>query len=266
VLLEAPAGSEPGQAVALVEYPHIRPRQLLTAAEATIEIAPFITPRAGGIAYVRGAADRVPEALGSLGVAVTPLNGEAIGASDLSRFSTIIVGPRAYETDEGLASQNERLLEFARRGGTVLVQYQQQVYFRGGFAPYMLSMTDRPGDAPPRVSAPRVAEEDAPVTVLDAAHPALRGPNQLQDSDWEGWVQERGLYFARTWGPEWTPLLEMADRGEPAQRGSLLVARVGRGWYVYTGLSFFRQLPAAVPGATRLFLNLLALGRPRPGA
>jgi hypothetical protein len=265
-VLETPAGAAPGQAIQVVEYPHIRPRQLLTPAQATIEIAPFALPLAGRVAYVRGAADRVPEALSALGLEVTVLTGEAIGSADLSRFATIVVGPRAYETDAGLAERNDKLLDFARRGGTVIVQYQQQVYFQGGFAPYALSLTERPGDTPLRVSAPRVAEEDAPVTLLDSAHPAFRSPNRLDAGDWDGWVQERGLYFARSWGKEWSPLLEMADRGDAPQRGGLLAARLGRGWYVYTGLSFFRQLPAAVPGPTRLFLNLLALGRPQPGA
>jgi hypothetical protein len=104
-----------------------------------------------------------------------------------------------------------------------------------------------------------VADETAPVHLLEPEHPALARPNRLGASDWEGWVQERGLYFAPGWDPAWTPLLETADPGEPAQRGGLLVARVGEGRWVYTGLSFFRQLPAGVPGAFRLFLNLLAL-------
>ncbi|HEX9166908.1 MAG TPA: PIG-L family deacetylase [Gemmatimonadales bacterium] len=265
VALDQPGVTRLAQGTAVVAYAHIHPRQVLTPAEAIIEIAPFGLPGGGAIAYVRGAADRVPEALDVLGLAVTPLTGTTLGRTDLSRFTTIVIGPRAYETDPALAGQNDRLVEFARRGGTVLVQYQQEVYFRGGYAPYRLSLTAEGEESTFRVRAPRVAEEDAPVTVLDPAHPALRGPNRLQAGDWDGWVQERGLYFARSWGPEWTPLLEMNDRGEPPQRGGLLAARVGRGWYVYSGVSFFRQLPAAVPGATRLFLNLLALGRPRAG-
>jgi hypothetical protein len=265
VALDGAGGTRAGTGVVAVAYPHIHPRQVLTAAEATIEITPLSVPVGGAIAYVRGAADQVPEVLDMLGLVTTPLTGDALGRTDLSRFATIVIGPRAYETDPGLAAQNDRLLEFARRGGTVLVQYQQQPFFRGRYAPYLLSLSEGGGDPPVRVQAPRVAEEDAAVTVLDPAHPALQGPNRLQAGDWDGWVQERGLYFARSWGPEWTPLLEMNDQGEPPQRGGLLAARVGRGWYVYTGISFFRQLPAAVPGATRLFLNLLALGRPRAG-
>lgn len=265
VVLDQPGETRLGQGAVLVAYSHIHPRQVLTAAEALVEIAPFGLPGVGAIAYVRGAADRIPEALEVLGLAVTPLTGTALGRTDLSRFTTIVIGPRAYETDPGLAGQNDRLVEFARRGGTVVVQYQQEVYFRGGYAPYRLSLLAEGEEPGFRVRAPRVAEEDAPVTVLDPAHPVVRSPNRLGAADWNGWVQERGLYFARSWGPEWTPLLEMNDPGEPPERGGLLAARVGRGWYVYSGVSFFRQLPAAVPGATRLFLNLLALGRARPG-
>jgi hypothetical protein len=265
VMLDAPAGSSPAQGLTLVDYPHVRPRQLVVAAEAIVEVAGIAMPAGGTIGYIRGAADQVPEALDALGLAVRPLTGEALASTDLSRFTTIVVGPRAYETDADLGASNERLLDFARRGGTVLVQYQQQAYFRGAFAPYPLSLVESGGGTPLRLSAPRVAEEDAPVTLLDPSHPAVWGPNRLEPSDWNGWVQERGLYFARSWGSEWVPLLEAHDRGEPPQRGGLLAARVGRGWYVYTGLSFFRQLPAAVPGATRLFLNLVALGRPRVG-
>lgn len=261
--LDGPGADGPAVGVSTVEYPHIRPRQLVTAAASVLVVAPLARPAAPGrIAYVRGAADRVPEALEAMGVPVTLLTGDSLAATPLARFATVVIGPRAYESDPALARHSGRLLDYARRGGTVIVQYQQQPYFLGGFAPYLLSLTERPGAAPVRVSAPRVAEEDAAVTLLEPAHPVFRGPNRIGPGDWEGWVQERGLYFARAWGPEWTPLLEAADEGEAPQRGGLLVGRVGTGWYVYTGLSFFRQLPAAVPGAARLFLNLLALGRP----
>jgi hypothetical protein len=129
------------------------------------------------------------------------------------------------------------------------VQYQQYRYMRGGYAPYPLTIA-RPHD--------RVTDETAPVTELEPASPLFHRPNAIGSSDWAGWVQERGLYFAHTWAPAYHPLLEMGDNGEQL-RGGLLVARVGRGLYVYTGLAFFRQLPANVPGAYRLFANLLAL-------
>ena len=131
---------------------------------------------------------------------------------------------------------------------------QQHAFFEGGFAPYPLELAPRHD---------RVADESAAVTVLAPDHPAFRAPNPIGAADWEGWVQERGLYFARSWDDRYTPLLEMHDPGEAGLRGSLLVATVGEGTWVYTGLSFFRQLPAGVPGAYRLFVNLLGLGGQR---
>jgi len=132
----------------------------------------------------------------------------------------------------------------------VIVQYQQYAFVTGGYAPHQLTI-GRPHD--------RVTDETAPVTVLDPNHPVFARPNRLGSADWEGWPQERGLYFARTWDSAYVPLLEMNDPGMPLLRGGLLVTRVGAGTYVYTGLAFFRALPAGVPGAYRLFLNLLAL-------
>ena len=250
-------------AVQTVEYPHIHVRQLIHPAVATVLLTPLALPTGLRIGYIRGAADRIPEALAALGLEVVVLSPDSLRHGELGGFTTIVVGPRAYETEPAVAMASPRLTEFARQGGTVVVQYQQQVFFQGGFAPYPLSLTDRPGEALSfRVSAPRVAEEDAPVTVLDPNHPVFQHPNRIGPDDWSGWVQERGLYFARSWDAAWTPLLEMADQGEAPLRGSLLVAPTGRGLYVYTALSFFRELPAGVPGAIRLFLNLLAVRAP----
>lgn len=247
-----------------VAYPHIRTRQLVTPARSSLTVAGITLPPPGSIAYVRGAADRIPESLSALGVKVTLVSADTLMSGALSRFRTIVIGPRAWETEPSLSEHNDRLLAWVNAGGTLIVQYQQFQYLRGDYAPFALSLAEKPGaPLPQRVSAPRVAEEDAKVTVLDAAHPVFHFPNVITPRDWDGWVQERGLYFPRSWGEEWKPLLEMSDTGEPPQRGALLVAKYGRGTYVYTGLSFFRELPAAVPGAARLFLNLLALGRPR---
>jgi LmbE family N-acetylglucosaminyl deacetylase len=259
------AGHEYTSGTERVVYPHIRPRQLVSEATSTAVIADIRLPPAGpSIGYVRGAADRIPEFLTALGVKVTLISADSLVSGGLSRFRTVVIGPRAWETEPSLSEHNDRLLAWVRGGGTLIVQYQQFQYLRGSYAPFALSLAETPGGPlPQRVAAPRVAEEDAPVTSLDAAHPVFHIPNVITPRDWEGWVQERGLYFPRSWGSEWSPLLEMSDTGEPPQRGALLLARYGRGTYVYTGLSFFRQLPAAVPGAARLFLNLLALGRPR---
>ena len=207
------------------------------------------------IGYVRGASDRVPEALLQVGLPIELLSGEVLRTGDLSAYDAIVIGSRAYETEPALASANPRLLDFARAGGLVLVQYQQYQYVDGAFAPYPLQMA-RPHD--------RVTDETSPVKVIDATHAVLTTPNRLGNADWDGWIQERGLYFAHTWDAAWMPLLELADKGQQPQRGGLLVAAVGKGTYVYTGLAFFRELPAGVPGAYRLFANLLALGARTP--
>jgi hypothetical protein len=168
----------------------------------------------------------------------------------------IVVGVRAYEVSPALLRANSRLREWVERGGTLIVQYQQYDFVAGaGYAPRKLEIA-RPHD--------RVTDESAPVTVLVPDHPALTTPNRIVGEDWSGWVQERGLYFARSWDPAYQALLATADPGGPEQRGVLLVAPVGKGTFVYTGLAFFRQLPAGVPGAYRLFANLLALGGKSP--
>jgi LmbE family N-acetylglucosaminyl deacetylase len=255
-------GREYAAGVETVDYPHIRPRSTPVAAEATVRVARMALPAIARVGYVRGAADRVPEALAGVGVPVTLLDAGALERGDLDRFDAIVVGPRAYETEPALGEYNDRLLGYVRRGGLLIVQYQQQLFFDGGYAPYLLTVggpSATPG-APPVVHD-RVTDETAPVRVLAPADPVVLLPNRLGKADWDGWVQERGLYFARTWHPSFRPLLETHDPGEPPLEGGLLVARVERGTYVYTGLSFFRQLPAGVPGAFRLFANLLALGR-----
>ena len=202
------------------------------------------------VGYVMGTGDGGFEALRQLGVAVEPLSPERVRAEDFSRVSAIVVGVRAYETRPDLAAANARLLEFARAGGTVIVQYQQYQYPAGDFAPYPVTIS-RPHD--------RVTDETAPVRVLDTAAPVFATPNRITADDFAGWVHERGLYFLSSWDERFTALLEMADPGEAPLHGSLLVAPVGAGLYIYTGLAFFRQFPAGVPGAYRLFANVVSL-------
>jgi hypothetical protein len=236
----------------------------------------LVLPPVKRVGYIRGAADRVPEALALAGVPVEVIDGAFLVHGDLARFEAIVVGPRAYETDSSLVNENAALIDFARKGGLVIVQYQQYGFFFGNFAPFPLFVASRPpgsadravSTAQPATGAPvpallgghdRVTDENAVVTVVDTAARVLRVPNHIGPSDWDGWVQERGLYFARAWAPEYRTVLEMHDPGEASLEGGLLIARVGKGTWVYTGLSFFRQLPAGVPGAYRLFANLLAL-------
>ena len=246
------AGVRREGALAVIDYPHIRPRPVAHASTAELRAARIALPAVTRVGYVRGASDRVPEALQAVGVPLELLGPDTLARGDLSRYDAIVIGSRAYEVDAALVASNGRLLDYARTGGLVIVQYQQYPFVNGNFAPYRLSIA-RPHD--------RVTDETAPVTERDAAHRVFHVPNEIGPDDWAGWVQERGLYFAHDWDAAYTPLLETHDPGEPPLFGGLLVAAVGQGTYVYTGLSFFRQLPAGVPGAYRLFANLLALGK-----
>jgi LmbE family N-acetylglucosaminyl deacetylase len=239
-------------ALQVIDYPHIRPRAFVQGSAVQIRAAQIALPALSRVGYVRGASDRVPEALLAVGVPVELLGPDTLARGDLSRFDAIVIGSRAYETDPALVANNGRLLDYARAGGLLLVQYQQYPFVDGGYAPYSLRI-GRPHD--------RVTDETAPITPLDPAHPVFRYPNEIGPDDWRGWVQERGLYFAHDWDTTYVPLLETHDPASPELKGGLLVAPLGRGTYVYTGLSFFRQLPAGVPGAYRLFANLLGLKR-----
>jgi hypothetical protein len=254
VSVRAVAGTDDGavfdRSMAQVAYPHVRPTAWLRSASSDVRIAPIAVPALRAVGYVRGAADRVPEALAQVGLPVELLDDATLARADLSRFDVIVVGSRAYETDSSLVRHNDRLLRYVREGGLLVVQYQQYQFVRGGYAPYPLDIA---------VPHDRVTDETAPVILLDPQHPAVTRPNRLGPEDWRGWPQERGLYYASRWDDAFQPLLRMADPGMPDLRGGLLIAPYGGGTYVYTGLSFFRALPGGVPGAYRLFLNLLAL-------
>lgn len=253
-VFEAEDGRRFERGVQMVDYPHVRARPLLHDAASRVRAADVQVPAGLKVAYVTGAGEEGPAVLEQLGIVPDLLDTEALAGRDLSGYDVIVAGSRAYEVRPDLAAHNARLLDYVRRGGTLIVQYNKYELVQGGFTPYPLTM-GRPHD--------RVTDESAPVRMLDPAHPVLSWPNRIGESDFEGWIQERGLYFARTWDPKYTPLLEMADPGEAPLRGGLLVAPYGEGTYVYTGLAFFRQLPEGVPGAWRLFANLLALGADR---
>jgi hypothetical protein len=242
------AGRRYAAGLFMVDYPHIRRHAWARPALSVVRAAPIALAAVRRVGYIRGASDRVPEALLGIGLPLELLDAAMLERGDLTRYDVIIVGSRAYETEPALLENNNRLLDFARAGGRVVVQYQQQPFFNGNFAPAALTV-GQPHD--------RVTDENAPVTLLQPEHSAFTRPNRLGAADWEGWVQERGLYFAHSWDRSYLPLLELADPGEAPLRGGLLVRTLGKGSYIYTGLSFFRQLPAGVPGAYRLFLNLL---------
>jgi LmbE family N-acetylglucosaminyl deacetylase len=203
------------------------------------------------IGYIMGAGDEIPATLRQLGLNVETISPAALAALDLSRFDTIVVGIRAYDVSTEVRTQNARLLDFVSKGGTLVVQYNQSVgtFNAGHYTPYPASMANQ-----------RVTVEEAPVEILDPANPVLNYPNKITARDFDGWVQERGLYFMGDWDEHFHPLLSSHDPGDQPLKGGLLVAQYGKGTYIYTGYAFFRQLPAGVPGAIRLFVNLLSAG------
>ncbi|HVT60220.1 MAG TPA: PIG-L family deacetylase [Thermoanaerobaculia bacterium] len=239
-------------AVPVIDYAHIHPTPNPRHAAVEVTATDLKLPPLERVGYVRGVSDEVPEFLRQAGVPLELLGPGELAGADLTRYDAIVIGSRAYESEPALARFNHRLLDYVRGGGLMIVQYQQYAFIESGFAPFKLEIA-RPHD--------RVTDETAAVTLLDLADPVFSTPNRIAEADWQGWVQERGLYFAHSWDPAYKPLLAMADPGGPQQRGALLAAAYGKGKYVYTGLALFRQLPAGVPGAYRLFANLLALGR-----
>ena len=233
----------------LVDYDHIRPQHFYR--DATIELSAVNVQVAAGlnVAYIPGVGDNVAPMLAQLGVPITIVEPDKVAGMDLSRFTTVVVGPRAYESSAALVAANPKLLDFARRGRTLVVQYGQFEMANPGMMPYPITIV-RPAD--------RVTEENAAVRVLDPSSPILNGPNRIGPSDWEGWVQERSLYMPRTHDTRYRTMLSMNDTGEQPNDGAVLVAPLGTGTYVYTTLALFRQLPAGVPGGARLFVNLLS--------
>jgi LmbE family N-acetylglucosaminyl deacetylase len=232
-----------------VEYDHITPDRIYRPAEVSIHAVDVQVPAGLRVAYVRGVGDNVEPALEQLGIPVTMIEPRSIPTVDLSKFTTVVVGPRAYQASRDLVDNNPYLLNFAQSGGTLVVQYGQYEMMRPGMMPYSISIA-RPHD--------RVTQENAPVSIIDASLSVLRTPNTITNADFDGWIQERSLYMPRTFDERYRPVLALNDPGEQANRGAIMIAPYGRGLYVYTTLAFFRQLPAGVGGATRLFVNLLS--------
>jgi LmbE family N-acetylglucosaminyl deacetylase len=232
-----------------IAYPHINTHRIYRPARVTVRVMPLrIAPVRVG--YIMGSGDLVPEAIRRIGIEPVMLDEAMLSGGDLNAdFDVIIVGVRASETRLDFVANNSRLLDFVRRGGTLIVQYQQRDYLERNLAPFPAEM------------AARVTDENAPIRTLQPAHPRFNFPNRITEEDWSGWVHERSLYNFTTFDPRYVPLIESHDAGEPENRGSELYAEIGRGRYVYTSLAWFRQLPAGVPGAYRLFANLLSLPR-----
>ncbi len=253
--LKAVATTESGRfttGIRTVSYPHIPPQTLFPAAEATVERL-NVTVKAKNVGYIAGAGDEVPAALRQMGCTVTLLDETELG-KDLSRFDAIVVGIRAYNTEERLKYSQEKLLDYVKKGGTMVVQYVTagNPILQSGLK------VNQIGPFPFAISRDRVAEEDATITVLNPNQFLLNKPNKITEDDFKGWVQERGIYFAQDYGQAYESLFSMNDTGEAAKLGSLIYAPYGKGHFIYTGLAFFRQLPNGVPGAYRLFANLIS--------
>jgi LmbE family N-acetylglucosaminyl deacetylase len=230
----------------VIDYPHIQTHRLYPAAETQVRVLDLkVAPVRVG--YIMGSGDEVPDAIRQMGLEVTLLDETELSTGDLSRYDTIVVGIRASQVRPDFVANNNRLLDYVRNGGALIVQYQRTDYAERNLAPF------------PTKIGPRVTDETAPVTILQPAHPAFNFPNKITGADWQDWVQERSLYHFTDFSPQYVPLLESHDEGEPPQRGGQVYAQLGRGHYVYTAYAWFRQLPAGVPGAYRLFANLLSL-------
>jgi len=242
-----------------IRYEHIRPQIIVRPATMAIEAVDAQLPHGVSVAYVQGVGDNSAPMLAELGIPVTVLDAHALAAADLSRFTTVVIGTRAYEADPTLAAQNARLFEWVGQGGTMVVQYGQREMMEPGMMPYPISLTS---------PAARVTDEASPITVLAPNDPLLTTPNRITSADWSGWVQDRALYMPSVIDPHYQTVIATNDPGEPPNPGGILRAAVGRGSYIYTTLAFFRQLPAGVPGAARLFVNLLGppIAPPTAGA
>jgi hypothetical protein len=230
-------------------YPGLRPyfdysnaTDAMTAAN--VKVAPNLQ-----IGYIAGSGDDVPSALEDLGIHVHFLTQDDLATGDLAKYNEILVGVRAYAVREDLRSYNGRLMNYVKQGGVVVVQYQTPE-FDHDFGPYPYVMTNNPEE---------VTDEHSAVTILDPKNPAMRWPNTITEKDFDGWIEERGSKFLKTWDVKYEPLLSTQDPGQDPQKGGMLIAHYGSGIYMYTAYAFYRELPLGVPGAYRIFANLLSL-------
>lgn len=249
-------GVEIASSTVTIDYPHIPPQTLAPPSEAALA-AVDVKTLARRVGYVMGAGDLMPGAIEQLGCQVTLLEPAELSRGDLNSYDAIVTGVRAYNVRPDLRANQQRLLAYVEAGGTLIVQYNVLERPAGdGRDPLA-----RLGPYPLKIGRGRVSVEEAEMRPLRPEHPLLVAPNRISSEDFEGWVQERGLYFAEQWDSRYEPLWEVADPGEEPLAGGTLVARYGKGVFIYTALSWFRQLPAGVPGAYRIFANLLSAGK-----
>jgi hypothetical protein len=233
-----------------ISYPHIGVQTLMPQAEVRL-VRDDIRKKGDRIGYIPGAGDDIPESLQQIGYSVKILSESDITASNLAQFSAVVLGIRAYNTQDRISNWWPELFAYVKAGGVVIAQYNTLADLK----------TEQLGPYPLEISRDRVTDENAEVRILAPNHPLMTSPNKITSNDFEGWVQERGLYFPKNWDPAWIPILSCNDPKEKPLDGGLLVAKLGKGYFIYTSYSWFRQLPAGVPGAYRLFANMLSLGK-----
>ncbi len=236
-----------------IEYPHIERRQMIKPAETTVKVVDVKSVPNLTVGYIVGVGDQVPPAIEQLGAKVSLIEQDELAWGDLSRYDAIVTGVRAYERRADLRAYNKRLLDYVQRGGTVIVQYNKFEFNQAQYGPY-----------PAKVSSNRVADETVPVTVLKPENPVFNFPNKIGKATWDGWVQERGLYFLGEKDPRYVDLVSMTDSfpdNPGVKLGSLVEANVGTGHWIYLGLGLWRQLPAGADGAYQLLANLISLSK-----
>jgi LmbE family N-acetylglucosaminyl deacetylase len=233
-----------------ISYPHIGVQTLMPEAQVRL-VRADIRKKGDRIGYIPGAGDDVPECLQQIGYSVKILSESDITTKNLAQFSAVVLGIRAYNTQERIFNWLPELLAYVKAGGVVIAQYNTLADLK----------TEQLGPYPLEISRDRVTDENSEMRILAPNHPLMITPNKITSKDFEGWVQERGLYFPKSWDPAWTAILSSNDPKEKPLDGGLLVAKVGKGFFIYTSYSWFRQLPAGVPGAYRLFANMLSLGK-----
>ena len=240
-----------------IAYEHISPQVIFHPSEGALE-SDDVRLLAKSVGYVMGAGDRVPEAIRQMGATVTLLDENDLLRSNLSRFDAIVTGVRAYNVRADLKAAHPRLLEYVRQGGTLIVQYNVLEFTRFGDKPAQPPIL---GPYPLEISGERVVDEESPITLTEPRCPLLSAPNAIGPSDFQGWIQERGLYFSNKWDSHYSTALATHDAGEKDLAGGMLYTQYGKGAYIFSAYSWFRELPAGVPGAYRIFANLLSAGK-----
>ncbi|MBV8810287.1 MAG: PIG-L family deacetylase, partial [Acidobacteriaceae bacterium] len=243
------AGHEYTEGYVTTGYPTLRPYFLYRPATykltgVDVKIAPDLN-----VGYVRGSGDDVPASLEHLGIHVTFLGPADIATGNLAKFDVILLGVRTYAVREDLRTYNARLLDYVKNGGVMIVQYNTPEFDKN-YGPYPYTMTEDPEE---------VTDEASKVQILEPSNPIFNWPNKISEADFAGWVEERGSKWMKSWDPHYQALLEAHDEGQAPQKGGLLYAKFGKGIYIYNAWAFYRELPEGVPGAYRIFANMLSL-------